>query len=104
MLGGMRLVISKRAASANRLLLASLAVTASGSFAAGRVTLNGRVTDRLGKPLEDATVMIYHAGVKQGYSTYCPSATRTVANVPSRIELVRSPSRASIPICGSSYC
>ena len=73
MLGGMRLVISKRAASANRLLLASLAVTASGSFAAGRVTLNGRVTNRLGKPLEDATVMIYHAGVKQGYSTYCPS-------------------------------
>ncbi len=55
------------------LLIASLIVTASGSFASDRVTLTGRVTDNLGKPLEDATVMIYHAGVKKGYSTYCPS-------------------------------
>ena len=57
----------------NRLLIASLVVTASVSFAADRVTLTGKVTDNLGKPLEDATVMIYHAGVKKGYSTYCPS-------------------------------
>ncbi|MGD0200718.1 MAG: carboxypeptidase-like regulatory domain-containing protein [Bryobacteraceae bacterium] len=57
----------------NGLLIASLIVTASVSFAADRVTLTGRVTDNLGKPLEDATVMIYHAGVKKGYSTNCPS-------------------------------
>ncbi len=57
----------------NRLLIASLFVTAPLSFASERVTLNGRVTDNLGKPLEDATVMVYHAGVKKGYSTYCPS-------------------------------
>jgi protocatechuate 3,4-dioxygenase beta subunit len=57
----------------NRLLIASLIVTAPLSFASERVTLNGRVTDNLGKPLEDATVMVYHAGVKKGYSTYCPS-------------------------------
>jgi hypothetical protein len=60
----------------NRLLIASLIVTASISFAADRVTLTGRVTDNLGQPLENATVMVYHAGVKTGYSTYCPSCYR----------------------------
>ena len=60
----------------NRLLIASLIVTASLSFAADRVTLTGRVTDNLGQPLENATVMVYHAGVKTGYSTYCPSCYR----------------------------
>jgi Carboxypeptidase regulatory-like domain len=57
----------------HRLLIASLIVTAPISFASERVTLTGRVTDNLGKPLEDATVMVYHAGVKKGYSTFCPS-------------------------------
>ena len=60
----------------NRLLITSLIVTASISFAADRVTLSGRVTDNLGQPLENATVMVYHAGVKTGYSTYCPSCYR----------------------------
>src|SRR5258707_13485121 len=41
--------------------------------AADRLTLTGTVTDATGKPLEHATVMVYHAGVKQGYSTFCPS-------------------------------
>jgi hypothetical protein len=41
--------------------------------AADRLTLTGKVTDSTGKPLERATVMVYHAGVKQGYSTFCPS-------------------------------
>jgi hypothetical protein len=54
-------------------LLASLAASLSISLAADRVTLTGKVTDSSGKPLEDATVMIYHAGVKKGYSTFCPS-------------------------------
>ena len=43
------------------------------SFADDRVTLRGRVTDAGGKPIEHATVMVYHAGVKKGYSTFCPS-------------------------------
>ena len=53
----------------NRLLIASLIGAASISFAADRVTLSGRVTDNLGQPPENATVMVYHAGVKTGYST-----------------------------------
>jgi len=60
----------------NRLLIASLIVAASISFAADRVTVTGRVTDNLGQPLENATVMVYHAGVKTGYSTYCPGCFR----------------------------
>jgi len=60
----------------NRLLIASLIVAASISFAADRVTVTGRVTDNLGQPLENATVMVYHAGVKTGYNTYCPSCYR----------------------------
>jgi hypothetical protein len=41
--------------------------------AANRVTLTGKVVDSNGKPLGHATVLVYHAGVKTGYSTYCPS-------------------------------
>jgi hypothetical protein len=55
-----------------RLLIACLTSTVV-SLAAERVTLVGKVTDNLGKPLDDATVMIYHAGVKKGYNIYCPS-------------------------------
>lgn len=43
------------------------------SIGAERVTLTGKVVDRTGKPVERATVMVYHAGVKVGYSLYCPS-------------------------------
>src|SRR6266849_1950618 len=64
----------------NRLLIASLIVAASISFAADRVTLTGSVTDNLGQPLENATVMVYHAGVKTGYSIYCPSCYRDCSN------------------------
>jgi len=55
----------------NLLLITCLVVTSSFTFAADRVTLTGRITDNLGRPLEDATVVIHHAGVKKGYSTYC---------------------------------
>jgi uncharacterized GH25 family protein len=57
----------------NRLWIAILIFAVSAAFAAERVTLTGTVTDSLGKPLEDATVMVYHAGVKTGYSAFCPS-------------------------------
>ena len=43
------------------------------AFGAGVVTLEGKVTDASGKPIEHATVMVYHAGVKTGYSVFCPS-------------------------------
>ncbi len=38
-----------------------------------RSALSGRVVDATGKPLPHTTVMVYHAGVKTGYSTFCPS-------------------------------
>ncbi len=38
--------------------------------------VSGRIVDSSGKPLAHATVLVYHAGVKVGYSTYCPSCYR----------------------------
>src|SRR6266581_1678295 len=54
-------------------IAASLLVIPVHSLAADRLTLTGKVTDAAGKPLDHATVMVYEAGVKQGYSTVCPS-------------------------------
>jgi hypothetical protein len=51
----------------------SLAAVPKLTFADARLTLTGKVTDASGNPLDHATVMVYHAGVKQGYSTFCPS-------------------------------
>jgi protocatechuate 3,4-dioxygenase beta subunit len=51
------------------LLTAGLIAGAIAAAAADRATLTGKVTDNHGKPLDDATVMIYEAGVKKGYST-----------------------------------
>lgn len=42
-------------------------------FAAERTTISGKILDAAGAPLKDATVLIYKAGVKTGYSTYCPT-------------------------------
>jgi hypothetical protein len=50
-----------------------LTVGSTVAFGANLVTLTGKVTDGTGKPLQHATVMVYHAGVKNGYSTLCPS-------------------------------
>jgi hypothetical protein len=61
-------------------VLAGLAASLSISFAADRATLTGKVTDSSGKPIEDATVMIYHAGVKKGFSTFCPSCYSDCGN------------------------
>ena len=38
-----------------------------------RASIAGRVVDAAGKPVEHATVMVYEAGVRKGYSTYCPT-------------------------------
>src|SRR5437867_6025060 len=43
------------------------------SNAADLATLTGAITDSSQKPLPGATVMVFYAGVKKGYSTYCPS-------------------------------
>ena len=50
-----------------------LTVASAVALGANVATLTGRVTDVTGKPIEHATVMVYHAGVKNGYSTLCPS-------------------------------
>jgi hypothetical protein len=55
------------------LVVGALVVSCPRSFPDERVNLTGRVTDGEGEPIEHATVMVYHAGVKKGYSTYCPS-------------------------------
>jgi hypothetical protein len=56
-----------------RILAVLLTASACLLPAAERATLTGTITDSQGKPLQDATVMIYQAGLKHGYSTYCPS-------------------------------
>src|ERR1017187_4621980 len=56
------------------LLLATLlCFTAALPAATPRPNLTGTVVDASGNPLPDVTVMVYHAGVKVGYSIYCPS-------------------------------
>lgn len=52
---------------------AACLIVSAVAFGADVVTLKGKVTDVIGKPVEHATVMVYHAGVKIGYSTLCPS-------------------------------
>ena len=54
------------------MILASAFAT-SGLLAADRVTLAGKILDTAGQPIDHATVLVYHAGVKKGYSTFCPS-------------------------------
>jgi Carboxypeptidase regulatory-like domain len=53
-----------------------LVVAAAVSSADDRLSLTGRVSDAQGKPVEHATVLVYHAGVKKGYNLYCPSCYR----------------------------
>lgn len=43
---------------------------------APELTVTGRVVDTSGHPIPDATIMVYHAGVLNGYSTFCPSCYR----------------------------
>ena len=51
-------------------LLLGCAIT---SFGAESATVTGRVLDTNGNPVEHATVLVYEAYVKAGYSVYCPS-------------------------------
>lgn len=54
-------------------IAAASLVFGSVAFGAEVVTLKGKITNASGKPIEHATVMVYHAGVKTGYSVFCPS-------------------------------
>ena len=54
-------------------VLAVLSLAAALAPAAERPSISGTVTDAAGKPLQHATVMVYYAGVKHGYSAFCPS-------------------------------
>ena len=61
-------------ARVNNLLGVTFLFTAiTASIASPRLTLTGKAVESNGKPLEHATVLVYYAGVKTGYSTYCPS-------------------------------
>ncbi len=58
-------------------LIIALLCTTSVCFAAdSRSVLSGKIVDSDGKPLSHATVAVYHAGVKVGYSIFCPSCYR----------------------------
>ena len=50
----------------------TLAAATEAKASVGVPTLSGKVSDRDGEPVAGATVMIWTAGVKHGYSTYCP--------------------------------
>ncbi|MCU1342988.1 MAG: hypothetical protein JWN92_2411 [Candidatus Acidoferrum typicum] len=50
-----------------------LLVCGAFSSAADRLSLAGKVSDGNGNPVEHATVLVYSAGVKKGYSLYCPT-------------------------------
>src|SRR5450755_3379421 len=56
--------------------LALLLLVSAVSVGASGLTITGRVVDSSGRPIPDATVMVYHAGVLNGYSTFCPSCYR----------------------------
>jgi hypothetical protein len=50
-----------------------LAIAANFCTAGERATVTGAVVDANGKPLEQATVVVYQARVRKGYSIFCPT-------------------------------
>ncbi len=54
-------------------LAVCLLVCGAVSSAADRLSLAGKVSDGNGNPVEHVTVLVYSAGVKKGYSLYCPT-------------------------------
>lgn len=53
--------------------LLAITLALASSQAAERVVLIGKILDAAGAPVENATVLVYKAGVRIGYSTYCPT-------------------------------
>jgi hypothetical protein len=60
----------------SRFVLIFLLILPAVSFPTDRAIITGKITDNSGKPLKDATVIVWAAGVKNGYSTYCPGCYR----------------------------
>ncbi len=57
-----------------QLVLFALLTASAATAQAGRTaTATGVVNDSAGKAVTDATVMVYSAGVREGYSTLCPT-------------------------------
>ncbi len=56
-----------------RIRVLILGLAAVGLLAAERGALSGKIVDGAGHPIDHATVLVYHAGVKKGYSIFCPS-------------------------------
>ena len=54
-------------------LAAAAFLALSPAFAVERANVTGKVADADGKPVEHATVLVYSAGVRKGYSIYCPT-------------------------------
>jgi len=52
---------------------ASCGLATQSVLAEERATITGRVADSTGKPVEHATVLVYSAGVKNGYAEFCPT-------------------------------
>lgn len=52
--------------------LASL-IAVRANATAGRVAAEGSVVDASNRPVADATVVVYSAGVRKGYSRFCPT-------------------------------
>ena len=50
-----------------------LSTTVDLCIADERATVTGKVDDASGKPVTLATVLVYEAGVRKGYSIYCPT-------------------------------
>jgi hypothetical protein len=53
-----------------------LVLVSAASAGAPGLTIKGSAVDSSGRPVASATVIIYHAGVLNGYSTFCPSCYR----------------------------
>jgi hypothetical protein len=56
-----------------RNLIVCLNLAAFLACGADRATITGQIVDAGGRPMEHATVLVRSAGVKVGYSAYCPS-------------------------------
>ncbi len=56
-----------------RIRVLILGLAAVGLLAAEPGALSGKIVDGAGHPIDHATVLVYHAGVKKGYSIFCPS-------------------------------
>jgi hypothetical protein len=58
-----------------RIILSALALTlvTNAAAAARSSTITGSVKDSSGNPISNATVLVYSAGVRTGYSIFCPT-------------------------------